>query len=398
MPSIDKVKEMKKASPAKKTGIKKTDGTPIKKASKKVAADTPVGEKTKAKKAAAIVAAEKVAEIKKEVATPKKVATPKVKEAATPKKAVAPKEKEAATPKSAKKKKATPKKVVEKEVVKETKEEEEEEEEEKAVAVAVAATEEENKEVNEAETETKKSKRKRVKRKAKKAEGEDTEEGESPKKKAKTNSEEGESPKKKTKTNSVEPNIPDEKLVLKGELWDLFCKRKNEISERTLIVRLKKFSAGFLKRRPECLQDAVHYGTKYRSLCVAVYKTKAETEKKKAELEKNEDVQLVRLWTQREMSPEVNPYTLFSDNVPVGTTREMLQKAFPTAIDMKFMPGNGCVNLAYKTKKAAETAFREADKVEVNGVRLCVLYGKYGFKWNFSNKEEKKIVEEKIEC
>lgn len=39
------------------------------------------------------------------------------------------------------------------------------------------------------------------------------------------------------------------------------------------------------------------------------------------------------------------------------------------------------VNLAFSTKKDAETVFRESENLKMKGVGIIVLFGKYGYNW-----------------
>lgn len=209
-----------------------------------------------------------------------------------------------------------------------------------------------------------KSKRRRKRKRSEKVEDPEAKENESPKKKKKTN-----------------PDVPDEKLELAGELLDIYSKRKTSICERTLIVRLKKFKSDYFKTRPDIFKDAIFYGVKFGKMCFVIYKSKAEAQKKLTELQKSPDVQIARNWEQRDIVATVNPYTLFVEHLPEETTEEELQKVFPTATAMHYNSDKRFVNLAFSTKKDAETVFRESENLKMKGVGIIVLFGKYGYNW-----------------
>ncbi|XP_047484255.1 uncharacterized protein LOC125035973 [Penaeus chinensis] len=202
-----------------------------------------------------------------------------------------------------------------------------------------------------------------------------------------TEAKENESPKKKKKTN---PNVPDEKLELTGELLGIYAKRKTSICERTLIVRMKKFKAEYFKTRPDIFKDAVSYGVKFGKMCFVIYESKAEAEKKLTELQKSPDVQIARQWDQRQIIATVNPYTLFVEHLPEGTTEEDLQKTFPTTTAMHYDAGKRFVNLAFSTKEDAETVFRKSEDLKMNGAGITVLFGKYGYNWERNPGKEQK--------
>ncbi|XP_037799409.1 uncharacterized protein LOC119594420 [Penaeus monodon] len=202
-----------------------------------------------------------------------------------------------------------------------------------------------------------------------------------------TEAKENESPKKKKKTN---PNVPDEKVELAGELLGIYAKRKTSICERTLIVRMKKFKSEYFKTRPEIFKDAVSYGVKFGKMCFVIYKSKAEAEKKLAQLQKSPEVQIARQWDQREIVATVNPYTLFVEHLPEGTTEEELQETFPTATAMHYDAGKRFVNLAFSTKEDAETVFRKSENLKMKGAGITVLFGKYGYNWERNPGKEQK--------
>ncbi|XP_037799410.1 uncharacterized protein DDB_G0286299-like [Penaeus monodon] len=210
----------------------------------------------------------------------------------------------------------------------------------------------------------KKRKRKRKRKKSEKSEDTEAKENESPQKKKKTN-----------------PNVPDEKLELEGELLDMHAKRKTDISERTIIIRMKKFKQEYIKQRPDMCKDALFYGIKFGKLCFVVYKSKAEAEKKLSKLKKNPEVNHAWHWKQQQINATVNPYTLFVEHLPEGTTEEELQKTFPTATTICYDTDKHFVNLAFSTKEDAETVFRESKNLKMKGVGITVLFGKYGCSW-----------------
>ncbi|XP_063599171.1 uncharacterized protein LOC134775543 [Penaeus indicus] len=176
-------------------------------------------------------------------------------------------------------------------------------------------------------------------------------------------------------------NVPDEKLELEGELLDMHAKRKTDTCERTLVIKMKKFKQEYIKQRPDICKDALFYGIKFGKLCFAVYKSKAEAEDKLTELKKNPEVNYAWHWKQQQINATVNPYTLFVEHLPEGTTKEELQKMFPSATVIHYDANKLFVNLAFSTKEDAETIFRESENLKLKGVGIIVLFGKYGYNW-----------------
>ncbi|XP_047484365.1 translation initiation factor IF-2-like [Penaeus chinensis] len=210
----------------------------------------------------------------------------------------------------------------------------------------------------------KKRKRKRKRKRSEKAEEAEAKENESPQKKKKTNA-----------------NVPDEKLELEGELLDMHAKRKTDLCERTLVIKMKKFKQEYMKQRPDMCKDALFYGIKFGKLCFVVYKSKAEAEEKLTKLKKNPEVNHAWHWKQQQINATVNPYTLFVEHLPKGTTEEELQKMFPTTTAIHYDTNKLFVNLAFSTKEDAETVFRESENLKLKDVGITVLFGKYGYSW-----------------
>ncbi|XP_027219737.1 DNA ligase 1 [Penaeus vannamei] len=267
---------------------------------------------------------------------------------------------------------------------------------------AVKAVEAETKEI---ESPPKQQKTKKTQKTGKKSPKEESEEpnenvegGEKTKKKRKRNrkrkisekaedteAKENESPQKKKKINH---NVPDEKVELKGELLDMHTKRKRSICERTVVIRMKKFKQEYVKERPDMCKDALFFGIKFGKLCFLVYKSKEQAEKKVTELKKSPEVNHAWLWKQQEICTVVNPYTLFVEHLPVGTTEEEIKKIFPTATAMHYDSHKNVVNMAFSTKEDAETVFRESENMKMKGVEIIALYGKYGYNWERERRQK----------
>ncbi|ROT71499.1 hypothetical protein C7M84_010175 [Penaeus vannamei] len=188
-----------------------------------------------------------------------------------------------------------------------------------------------------------------------------------------------ESPPKQQKTKKVE---------LKGELLDMHTKRKRSICERTVVIRMKKFKQEYVKERPDMCKDALFFGIKFGKLCFLVYKSKEQAEKKVTELKKSPEVNHAWLWKQQEICTVVNPYTLFVEHLPVGTTEEEIKKIFPTATAMHYDSHKNVVNMAFSTKEDAETVFRESENMKMKGVEIIALYGKYGYNWERERRQK----------
>lgn len=178
-------------------------------------------------------------------------------------------------------------------------------------------------------------------------------------------------------------DVPDEKMTLDGDLLSIYETRRDEDFKRCLYVMMKNFKKTYYKDPPPIFESAQHLrfsGSK--GLVFLVYKTEEEAERMKKVLDNHRLIQDTRFAGMkgchgiREDEIVVNPYKLDIENVPGKIKYEDLEKTFQTAMEINYKRGSCFANLIYKTKEDAEEAFRCAENVEIDGVKLTVLYRK----------------------
>ncbi|XP_063607182.1 uncharacterized protein LOC134781836 [Penaeus indicus] len=173
-------------------------------------------------------------------------------------------------------------------------------------------------------------------------------------------------------------------MTLVGDLLAMYEMRRDEDFKRSLYVMMKNFKKNYYKDPPPIFESAQHLrfsGSK--GLAFLVYKSEEEAERMKKVLDNHRLIQDARFAGMkgchgiREDEIVVHPYKLDIENVPAKIKYEDLEKTFQTAMEIVYKPGTCFANLIYKTKEDAEDAFRSAENVEIDGVKLSVLYRKY---------------------
>lgn len=215
---------------------------------------------------------------------------------------------------------------------------------------------------------------------------EKAEEGENPtsigKQKREIEGNDSGSPAKKQKVaEEKEPEPEEMEMNLTGDLYKIFCKRRDDLKDRVLYAKLEKFNLGYYAKPPALFDSAQHVRIcTEKGLFYLEYKTKKEAEKQKVLLEHNSLIKSVNSMNKKSDDSEtdsvitVHPRKLFIVNVPPRITRDMLVASFPTAQHVHNMPKTRCACLIYKTEEEAEDAFVASDNVMVKGVKLTVLY------------------------
>lgn len=175
----------------------------------------------------------------------------------------------------------------------------------------------------------------------------------------------------------------DTEMIVKGKLFNIFCKRRNELRARSLFVMMNEFNVSIATDPPPIFKSALRYkicGTK--GLINLEYKSPQEAKEMKAVLQKNSLIKNVRLVAAKGKlkkqfsSISVHPRKLSIENLSPGVTQGELKKLFPTALSAFVHKKEGKAKLIFKTKKDAAKAFEEAEDIEINGVKLIVLYCK----------------------
>ncbi|XP_042887577.1 uncharacterized protein LOC122263250 [Penaeus japonicus] len=195
------------------------------------------------------------------------------------------------------------------------------------------------------------------------------------KRKLNVDTEEGASPSKKRKV--AEPM----EMKLEGKHYEIFCKRNEEVLLRTLYVVMDNFKLSYIATPPPVFKSAQFVkicGTK--GLIHLEYKSKKEAEKMKDVLQKNKLIKEVRLASEKvdgkkeSTSVNVHPLKLYVTNIPRDVTRLVLKKQFPTASGLIVKRKKGYVHVIYKTQEEAAKVFEEAENIQINDVKVTVLY------------------------
>lgn len=182
--------------------------------------------------------------------------------------------------------------------------------------------------------------------------------------KRKRNEESSEEPKQKK--GKIKPKQGGVKL--EGDLLKIHLKREEENCARTLLI----------STNPPTITGALSVRVRQIGLCTAEFKTKAEALKKKAELEKQEGIKLVKHPEVKKGDRMVNPMKLYIEHVPEEITEEDLKEAFPTARAVSLNSERRYANPTFETKEEAEKVFREKENFKLNGIKLAVLFSNKG--------------------